>query len=136
MELFGVVFSIVVFIAVVDVLAFFYYGSERKLPEEEGLVALFDEQAGGRFDDFNLSMPFVRHTVYEEFIVVAYGSTRYKLELKDIEKVSFKKGVISNGVRYHHKVNSVPSSCIVWSRAPESVVLILKERGVAVEEDS
>lgn len=127
-------FPIAALIAVVGVFAFFYYGSEQKLPEEEGLVALFDEQAGGRFDDFNLSMPFVRHTVYENFIVVAYGSTRYKLELKDIEKVSFKKGVISNGVRYHHKVNSVPSSCILWSRAPESVVSILKDRGVAVEE--
>tara|TARA_R110002072_G_scaffold302617_1_gene486954 strand:+ start:818 stop:1219 length:402 start_codon:yes stop_codon:yes gene_type:complete len=128
-------FSLIPFIIIPIVLAsfaYFYFGGKNKLPIESGVVPVFQEQAGGRFNGFNLTIPFVRHAVYEGFIVIAYGKTRFKLAFEEIDKVELKRHLFSKGITYHHRSNEVPSSCIVWSTDSDRVIAFLKNNGLNV----
>jgi len=84
-QLFGSVIPLFIFC----IFAYFYFNSKRKDPVEEMIEPLFCEQCGGRFNQFNLTIPFVRHALYEEFIVIAYGRKRIILGYGEITKTTF-----------------------------------------------
>ena len=132
MELIFTFIPLLVIPSVLGVFAYFYFGGRKLNLSEKGLVILFEEQAGGRFNGFNLTIPFVRHTIYENCVVIAYGKSHHTLEFEKIVKADIKRHLFSKGVTYHHKIKNVPSNCIVWSKNPTEVEALLKSKGVNV----
>jgi hypothetical protein len=134
--MFGILLHSVILILlpaiVLSVFAYFYLGSKRKDPLEEGKTALLFEQCGGRFDMFNLTIPFVRHAIYDDYIVMAYGKKRILLKYEDIESVTLKWHLFSKGITYRHTRSDIPKSIIIWSLKPAKVARLLSEKGVTV----
>jgi len=132
MELIFTFIPLLVIPGVLGVFAYFYFGGRKLNLSEKGLVILFEEQAGGRFNGFNLTIPFVRHTIYENCVVIAYGKSHHTLEFEKIVKADIKRHLFSKGVTYQHKIKNVPLNCIVWSKNPTEVEALLKSKGVNV----
>ena len=95
-------------------------------------MSLLEEQCGGRFDGFNLTVSFVRHSVYEGFIVLAYGNRHVELSFDDIKSAYRKQHVMSKGIHYEHRSKGAPMELIVWSTKGKKVLELLKNHGVAV----
>lgn len=130
-----VVFNIIPLIVIPTVLlafSYFYFGGKKLNPAEEGLTPIFQEQCGGRFDGFNLTIPFVRHAIYENFLVVAYGKSCHIVRFDEIDKVEVKNFIISTGLFFHRKHKKAPYQFIVWSKSPHEVAKILKAKNVQV----
>ncbi|MDX1443565.1 MAG: hypothetical protein R3270_07300 [Gammaproteobacteria bacterium] len=130
------IFVFSIFLAVIGVFSFVVIRGRRKGAEESGRVPAFQEQAGGRFDGFNLTIPFVRHAVYEDFVVIAYGNRRHVLKFSDIKCVSNKWHLFSKGLIYQHSRADVPSQCIVWSFRGGKILEYLESKGVPICENA
>lgn len=114
--------------------AYCYIGGKIRAPIEAGLKPIFEEQAGGRFDEFNLTVPFVRHSIYEEFVVISYGNTKYILNFSEITKVTYTKYVLSKCLIYRHNNRAgLPVECIVWSGNCLKAIEALGSRGVTIQ---
>ena len=128
-----VLFIIPLTVAVVFLfLGYHYFLGRQPRPEEQGLVPLFQEQGGGRFDGFNLTLPLVRFAVYRDFLLVAHGRATHRLPRTGIERIEPKKFLLSTGIIIHHRVNNVPKQLIFWSRSPGRVLDILRQQGFPV----
>ena len=136
MELLLNLIPFIVIPGVLGVFAYYYFGGKKIHPSEENLTPLFQEQAGGRFDGFNLTIPFVRHSIYENYVVIAYGKSHFKLNFDQVSKVEVKRHLFSKGITYHHNLNNVPFDCIVWSKKPDEVEKLLKNKGIKLVLDS
>ncbi|NOZ85135.1 MAG: hypothetical protein GXP49_02500 [Deltaproteobacteria bacterium] len=132
-ELLLSIIPVIVLFVVLSSFAYFYLGGRKKDQLEEGKVPLFQEQCGGRFDGFNLTIPFVRHTMYQEFIVIGYGKKRYIINYTDLNSVSLKRYLFSKGIIYSHSRVDLPRSIIIWSRSPEKVIELIKDKNIEVE---
>ncbi len=132
MELIFTFIPLLIISSVLGVFSYYYFGGRKLDISEKGRAILFKEQAGGRFNGFNLTIPFVRHTIYENCVVIAYGKFHHTLEFTEIEQVDVKRHMFSKGITYHHKQKNVPSDCIVWSKKPAEVEALLKSKGVNV----
>ena len=113
-----------------------YFFGRRPRLEEQGLVPLFQEQGGGRFDGFNLTLPLVRFTVYRDFLLVAHGRATHLLPRTEIDRIEPKKFLFSTGIVIQHKVENVPQQLIIWSRSPDRVLTILRQQGFPVMDQS
>ena len=120
--------SIVVPPVVILAFSYMYFGGRRLNSAELGVNPLFQEQCGGRFDNFNLTVPFVRHSIYEDFVVFAYGKTCHVVRYSDITRVEEKQHLFSSGLEYYRKIGSPPYKLIIWSRSPQEVIKFSKIR--------
>jgi len=132
-ELFLSIIPIIVLLVVLSSFAYFYFGGRSKDRLEEGKVPLFQEQCGGRFDGFNLTIPFVRHAMYDEFIVIGYGKKRHIINYTDLAMASLKRHLFSKGITYSHSRVDLPRSIIIWSRSPEKVIEFIKDKNIEVK---
>lgn len=131
-----VIFSIISFlvpITVSGVFGYFYFGGRRKSPFERGHSPQLEEQAGGRFDGFYLTIPFVRHAIYDDFVAISYGKNRHILMFSEIAEAGINRHIFSKGLTYRHSNASVPSECIIWSKNGPKVLEILSANGVLVQ---
>ncbi len=128
-----IIISLIVPVIVLSVFAYFYFGSREKAQIEEGKEPLLQEQCGGRFDSFNLTIPFVRHAMYDNFIVIAYGKKKIILKYEELKKVLFKKHIISKRITYLHSRPELPSSIIVRTVSYERALNILREKDVNIK---
>jgi len=127
------IIPILIPIIVLSVFVYYYLGSREKLQMEQGQEPLLEEQCGGRFDGCNYTIPFVRHALYDNFIVISYGKKKIILKYEDLKKISFKRYIISNGITYFHSRQELPSSIIVWTVAYNEALNIFKQKGVPIE---
>ena len=134
MELVNAYLPILIPCIVFSVFAYVYIGGKIRHPLESGLYPIFEEQVGGRFNQFNLTVPFVRHSIYEEFVVIAYGSKKHVLQFSEITKVTYTRYVLSKCLIYRHSNAGIPIECIIWSRNGQKAIEILGARGVSVED--
>ncbi|MGB5328031.1 MAG: hypothetical protein WBO58_07400, partial [Gammaproteobacteria bacterium] len=65
MESIAKFWPLLVFAPVFGGFVYLYIGGRKVNPVESGLTPLFQEQAGGRFDIYNVTIPFVRHAIYD-----------------------------------------------------------------------
>ena len=110
--------------------AYYYGGSKKKAQIEHGKKPLLQEQCGGRFNLLNLTIPFVRHAMYDKFIIVSYGQKQYMLRYEEITEALCKRHIFSKGITYLHTRKDLPSSIIIWSLSCSKVVAILEEKSV------
>ena len=113
--------------------AYFYFGGRKKDQLEDGVSPFFQEQCGGRFDGFNLTIPFVRHAMYDNFIVIGYGKKRHIIKYTDLSMATLKRHLFSRGITYSHSRVDLPKSIIIWSRSPEKVIDLIKGKNVEVK---
>ncbi|WP_201344499.1 hypothetical protein [Thiohalobacter sp. COW1] len=133
MEVIFSVISVLVPIVVGGVFGYFYFGGKKKSPLEAGHTPQLEEQAGGRFDGFNLTIPFVRHAIYDDFVAISYGKNKHILRFSEIAEASIKRHLFSKGLTYRHSNASVPTECIIWSKNAPRVLEILSSNGVLVQ---
>ncbi len=124
------IIPMIIIVAAAAIFVRIYRGSKRRGSVEAGLTPIFEEQAGGKFDMFNLTIPFVRHAIYDEFVVITTGKRYYQLNFDQIDRISIKRHLFSMGVTYHHNISDVPLELIVWSKNPERVKSFLVSKGV------
>ncbi len=132
-ELFLSIFPLIIALPILSLFAYFYFGGRQKDESEVGKEPLFQEQCGGRFDGFNLTIPFVRHTLYDEFIVLGYGKKRLILKYTDITIATLKRHLFSKGITYTHNRVDLPRSIIIWSRSPDKVLDVIKDKNIEVK---
>ena len=118
---------------VFSIFAYLYFGSKKKAQIEQDKVPLLQEQCGGRFDSLNLTIPFVRHAIYEDFIIIAYGHKKIVIKYKELKNVVFSKFIISKGISYLHSNPELPSSIIVWTLSYDKALRILRQKNVRIE---
>ncbi len=127
--------GVVTAILVPAIFAHLIVGGGRLAREEVGLVPVFNERAGGRFNGMNLTVPLVRFTIYDRMVVAAYGATRHVIPTTEIDKVSVRQHVISKGVHIRHHRKGTPAEFIIWSLSPQVVVDVLRNQGVRTAGD-
>jgi hypothetical protein len=109
----------------ISVLGYVYFGGRRRADQEQGLQPLYREQCGGYFDGWCFTAPFFRLAIYDRFIVVAYGGTRYVLQASDIQEIAVKRHLLSRGIHIERCRAGVPHSFIIWSCHPDRVMKAL-----------
>ena len=124
--------SLLLPLVVFFVFAYYYIGGKQKNTIEQGKKAIFHEQCGGRFDLFNLTIPFVRHTMYDDFVVIAYGQKQYVLGYEELKGAFCKRHIFSKGITYLHRRKDLPSSIIIWSLSCSKVLDILQRKDVNI----
>ncbi len=132
----SLIFTLVILFSVPIVIGYFYLESKKLNIVENGLKPLFQEQSGGRFNGFNLTIPFVRHTIYDNFIIIAYLKNNYVLRFNEISYVDIKRHHFSTGITYVHTIKNIPTNCIVWSKSSNKVYDILTEKNVSVKKQT
>lgn len=108
-------------VVVPTVLLYWYLVENTKLPEEKGLTPIYQEVGGGRFDGVNYTLPFVRISIYDRFLVVSY-SRKILLNWNDIKEATLEKHLISTGIRILHNRSDIPKLIILWSKKPEKLL--------------
>ena len=116
MEMIFSILPLLIFVIGGSVFAHLYFGSKKRIEIEMDKTPLFEEQAGGRFDGYNLTIPFVRHAIYDDFVVISYGKKKHVLKIEDINNVTHKKHIFSKGLAYCHNKLGIPVQCIIWSK--------------------
>lgn len=130
MESILTIFRFLLILIVGGIFAYIYLSGKAKATIEEGLTPIFEEQAGGRFDNVNLTIPFVRHAIYDDFVAISYGKTKYILKFNEIKRVENKRHIFSKGLIYHHNKAGIPAKCIIWSRDGNKAIDILKSHDI------
>lgn len=126
------IFGLITLIGVASTLFFFRSGGKSKHPMENGKTPIFQEQCGCRFDGLNLTFPLVRHALYGDFIVLAYGDKQFILLYTNLTSATLRRYVFSRGITYSHNRTDLPASIIVWSRSPDTVLELLRAWHVPV----
>ena len=108
--------------------------TRRKKKVEKNVKALFDEQCGGAFNFWKATFPFVRHSIYDDFVVIAWLHKVYLIRFDEIEKAEIKFRGMFPGIFHHHRKMHIPSKLAVSTRWPEEISTILQNQGVVVTE--
>lgn len=111
------------------IIVFGYIINKRnlKLEIENKLTAVYSENCGGRFNGYNLSVPFVRLTIYTDFIIISY-TKKVVLKYNDIVKIEIKKHFISKGIHIYHKRNDIPKNIIIWTANSKKIKEIIESK--------
>ncbi len=123
----------VVVILLISLFTFDYWSSGKKNEYENNLVPLLSFRCGGNFGWTNFMKPFVRHAVYEDFVVIAYRNTKLVLPFKDITKISEPWYLFGNQVRYHHTNTKFPKKVIVRGNEMDTLKELLNTKGVSCD---
>jgi len=99
----------------------------NKLSKELGLKPVYQENCGGVFDGMDYTKPFVRLTIYNDFLVISYIK-KILLYWSDIKDVSVYTGLFSKGVKIIHNRSNIPTSIILWPNNAARLQEILKSK--------
>ena len=89
---------------------------DRPLPEEGGQSALLEEHCGARIErGRNFTSPFVRLTIYDEFLVVSCLDYRRSVRYGDIARLDEVKTLLGSGLALSVHDPEVPKLTL-WVR--------------------
>ncbi len=123
-------------IPAVLIFAFIYTYAVGKIrtSNEKGFEPLLNIQCGGGFGwATSVCHPFVRHTLYENFLVISYGNAKYNLNYNNIISVTRVSYAFSQAIRYNHNDETLPKRIIIWSKKENEVLRILKSKNVNIK---
>lgn len=116
LEVLPIIFAPLIFV-IMGIFFFLAYRKSKILTQEEiGLFPIYTEQAGGRFDSFNWTIPFVRVSVYSDFSIVSYWNNQIVFKKGEVERIEEKGGFLSQGLTVHHSRTDIPRQVIIWPR--------------------
>jgi hypothetical protein len=83
---------------------------------EHGLAPHYCEQAGGRFDGMNWTIPFVRIATFDGFVSISCITHQAILKAGDVTKIDRRRHFFSVGLRLHHHRSDLPATIVLWPR--------------------
>lgn len=120
------VFIPIVFVVILIVLLVVAVRSPKsRIEKEAGLTPKFEEICGGRIDMMNYTYPLVRHSIYDDFIVIKCLGGCYTLPRSSV-KVDGGDGVLSNGVLYKSP-KYLGQELRIWTGSKDVILEILEE---------
>jgi hypothetical protein len=126
------IFSIPIFfiILVVSTLLLLVVGGGRRLDIEKNKTPLHTQTSGGRIGWVRYRGPFVRLSIYDEFIVIRYSWKSIVLRYDEIERVEIGKwlGVLSDSVQIVHHKPDAPAYIKIGTSSPERVKEVIVSR--------
>ncbi len=103
-----------VFLGVIIGLTVIYIKSLQLSKDEENQEAIHTETTGMRLNDINLTLPFVRVSLYSDFFVISYYD-KIVFRYSEISKIAIEQVGLSKGIRIYHYKYGVPEKLIIWS---------------------
>ncbi|WP_151057000.1 hypothetical protein [Cellvibrio sp. KY-YJ-3] len=97
---------------------------KKREPYEKGLTPEFEEICGGRINFFNYTWPFLRHSIYKEFIVVKSIFGAHMLPRESLSEGGA-NGILSQGIRYVSPKH-VGCEFRIWTSNKKQVMEIFK----------
>jgi hypothetical protein len=82
---------------------------------ERGLAPTYSEQAGGRFDTWNWTIPFVRVATLADFVSISCITHEIVLNKGDVTAIEPERHLFSRGLRLHHHRPELPD-ILLWPR--------------------
>ena len=89
--------------------------ARRPAKGERGLTPLYTEQAGGRFDTWNWTIPFVRIATFEGFISISCITHQIVLNKGEVTAIERERHLWSVGLRLQHHRPELPG-ILLWPR--------------------
>ena len=114
---------------------YFYFGGKRFNPIEKGLTPLFQEQCGDKINGIYFKGFFIRHAIYEKFLILAYGGTQHIVKFDEVESIELKEGFLSTRLIVHWKSKESKGKFAIQSFYPYDVVKILLKLNVRVVQE-
>jgi hypothetical protein len=108
------------FVAVIIIL------SIRKDIREKGLTEIYSERCGGRFGAFSATFPFVRLTMYSDFLVISC-LTKTIIEYERIKSCEA-GSIFGFGIQIITTNNDKYGQPIIWTFNKKKVLSILNDR--------
>jgi hypothetical protein len=107
-------------------LAILIFLSIHKDYKEKGLTAIYSERCGGRFGALSATFPFVRLTLYQDFLVIS-SLTKTIIEYERIKR--FEQGSIFGfGIQIVTTNTDKYGQPIIWTFNKKKVLSILNDR--------
>ncbi len=107
-----------------------YICSSKRAAEEIDKVVENSIRCGGSFGWHFYCTPFVRHSIYEDFISISYGTNKICLQVNQINYVSMPWCLAGQQIRYHHENPMLPKKVIIRSSNLSTVIDLLRKKGV------
>lgn len=107
-------FYLLASIIIIALFIYFFKKRNSKLDIENNKIPLYSENCGGRFGLINFSIPFVRLTIYDKFIIISHIK-KIVLNYNEIINIEIKRNIISKGLFINHNRNDIPQTIIIWS---------------------
>ncbi len=89
--------------------------ARRPAKREQGLTPLYSEQAGGRFESWNWTIPFVRVATFDTFVSISCLTHEIVLNRGDVTAIERERHLFSVGLRLHHHRTEFPA-ILLWPR--------------------
>lgn len=121
--------SLIMPLAVLGLLAIIFYQSRRKFPQETRSKLLFTCQGGGRLSSINYTFPFVRISIYDKFMVLAFGWTRYMIEREWIDEIKERRGLFGLSFSLKNRKPGVPPNLTFFPTRQSEFVKTLEKAG-------
>ena len=71
-------------------MAYFYIGGKTRANEEIDTKPIYEGQCSIVIKNFYLAGPLARFSIYQDFIMLAYGQTKHLIQLSNISKIRLK----------------------------------------------
>lgn len=101
--------------------------SRVKADQEEGLIPIYSNQCGGQFGLFRATFPFVRLTLYDDFLVIKYFPKTLIIKYDNIRIMS-PNGFLGNGLEITSKNIENYDPPIIWSFNNAKIKNLINER--------
>lgn len=83
--------------------------------KENSATLMYETIGGGRFDGYNMTYPFVRLSIYSDFIVIKHNQ-EIVIKFNEIEAV-IELNKFSAGIQITHNNKDAPKNIIIWTSA-------------------
>lgn len=96
------------------------YRSAGKLPEEAGRTPLFEQRCAGSLGPWFYKLPFIRLSVYEDFLVVA-NFKAHLLRKSDVTQMAQDRAFLQNQLVITHTNPAVPAKIRLYVDRPQAL---------------
>ena len=126
------IFVLTFMVAAILAFAYFQGAARRKSDIEKSQTLIYEETTGAVINGISYTMPFVRHSIYDGMVVIAWLTNNKSLLITEITVAELTKGIASEGLRYKGAGEADHFDATIWLRSKESVLSALNKAGVNV----
>jgi len=94
---------------------------------EKGLTPFFTTTCGGQFGGFAFSPPFVRLSLYDEFLVISYGE-KILIRYKNIDNIITSRVFFFKLIEIYHKDTAPPFITLSFFSGAEKVKELIEHQ--------
>ena len=129
-EFFIIAIPVILIVLVVSILLLLFLGSGRRLDIEMNKTPLHSQTSGGRIGWVRYRGPFVRLSIYNEFLVIRYGWKRIVLPYDEIERIETGRwlGLMTDSVQIIHHKPDAPAYIRIGAFNPEWVKEVIESK--------